>query len=115
MSICAALALGIHLGTYHFDRNRGYEEFNPGAYVRCDNITAGAYRNSEGKPSVYAGYTGRPFASIPLDVTVGGVTGYRRSTVVPLLVPSVRIGDARLSLLLPLEKGGGGVHLSWEF
>lgn len=30
------------------------------------------------------------------------------------LAVGLHIGSVRLSLLLPLEKGGGGVHISWE-
>jgi hypothetical protein len=111
--LCTALAIGLHLGTYHFDASKGYNDFNPGAYVVCDGWTSGAYRNSERKPSVYAGKT---FAFSGFDVTIGAVTGYRRAALTPMLVPSHKFENGvRLSLLLPAEKGGGGVHLSWEF
>ena len=114
MLTCTALAIGMHIGTYHFDRSRGYNEVNPGAYVVCDRVTAGVYRNSLRKPSFYAGYTFERLLG-PVDLTVGGVTGYPRAKLMPLLVPSVKLGHARLSLLLPIEKGGGGVHASWGF
>ena len=110
--LCTALAIGLHLGTYHFDASKGYNDFNPGAYVVCDGWTAGAYRNSERKPSLYVGKTFR----YGVDITIGAVTGYKRAPLTPLLVPSYKLENgARLSLLLPAEKGGGGVHLSWEF
>lgn len=114
MITCTALAIGLHIGTYHFDRTRDYNEVNLGAYVECDHYTAGIYRNSLRKTSAYAGYT---FDRVlgPVDVTVGAVSGYPRAALMPLLVPSVKLGSARLSLLLPIEKGGGGVHLSWEY
>jgi len=114
MIACTALAIGLHIGTYHFDRDRGYNEVNPGIYAECDHYTAGVYRNSLRKTSAYAGYTFERVLG-PIDVTVGGVTGYPRAALMPLAVPSVKVGSARLSLLLPIEKGGGGVHLSWEF
>lgn len=114
MSICAAIAIGMHLGTYHFDRERQYQEFNPGVYVVCDGWTAGAYRNSQNRNSAYIGKTFEHVLG-PVDVTIGGVVGYTRAPVVPMLVPSIKIGHARASLLLPVEKGGGGIHVSWEF
>lgn len=114
MITCTALAIGLHIGTYHFDRTREYNEVNPGGYALCDDYVAGAYLNSESKLSVYAGKTFKNVVG-PVDVTVGAVAGYSRSPVLPLVVPSVKLGSARLSLLLPLEKGGGGVHLSWEY
>lgn len=112
--LCASLILGAHLATYHFDRSRDYNEVNLGAYVQCGQVVAGVYHNSERGVSVWGGHQ---FARVvgPVDVTVGLVAGYKRSPVLPMLVPSVRLGHARLSLLLPLEKGGGGVHLSTEF
>lgn len=113
MITCTALAIGLHIGTYHFDRSKDYNEFNPGIYAVCDGWTAGAYHNSERKVSVYAG---RTFDVGPIDVTLGAVAGYRRAPLVPMVVPSYKIKDGpRVSLLLPLEKGGGGLHLSWEF
>lgn len=113
MLTCTALAIGLHIGTYHFDRSKDYNEFNPGVYALCDGWTAGAYHNSERRVSVYAG---RTFDVGPVDVTLGAVTGYSRAPLVPLVVPSYKIrGGPRVSLLLPLEKGGGGLHLSWEF
>lgn len=109
----AALTLGLHLGTYHFDRERGYEELNPGVYAVYDGWTAGAYRNSEHGTSVYAGYTFRRVLGTPVDVTAGVV---RYGAWGPLLVPSYKLPSGlRLSLLLPVEKRGGGIHASWEF
>lgn len=112
--LCASLILGAHLATYHFDRARDYNEVNLGAYARCGQLVAGVYHNSDRGVSVWGG---KQFDRVvgPVDVTVGLVAGYKRSPVLPLLVPSVRLGNVRLSLLLPLEKGGGGVHLSTEF
>lgn len=114
MITCTALAIGLHIGTYHFDRDRGYNEVNPGIYAECDGWAAGAYYNSQRAVSVWGG---KQFDRVlgPVDVTVGLVAGYSRAALLPLVVPSVKIGSARLSLLLPAEKGGGGVHLSWEF
>lgn len=114
MITCDVIAIGLHIGTYHFDRTSDYNEVNLGAYAECDHYTTGIYRNSLRKPSVYAGYT---FDRVlgPVDVTVGAVSGYPRATLMPLVVPSIKFNSARLSLLLPTNKSGKGVHLSWEF
>lgn len=121
-ALCEGLVVGLHLISLHsnptyttslsrmgreLDSER-YQSVTPGLYVRAPNgFTAGAYRNSFGKPSVYAGWTfsteDETFA-----VTVGAVTGYRRRIHVdhgpgtapyetdgralePVLVPSVRL------------------------
>jgi hypothetical protein len=112
--LCASLVLGLHLATYHFDRDRAYNEVNLGGYAQCESWAAGAYRNSERNVSVWGG---KQFDQVvgPVDVTVGLVAGYKRAPVLPMLIPSLKAGNARLSLLLPLEKGGGGLHLSTEF
>lgn len=111
--LCSSIiAIGLHLGTYHFDRNRDYQEFNPGTYVRCEDVTAGVYFNSERKTSAWIGVERK---TGPIDWTLGVVFGYTRSPVLPLVVPSYKVGSTRVSLLLPLEKGGGGFHVSYEF
>lgn len=114
MVTCATIVLGLHLATYHFDRDRKYEEFNPGAYATCDEYEAGLYRNSEGKFSTHVGYTVRN-AIGPIDLTFGMVTGYKRGPILPLFIPSVKLGDVRIHLLIPIEKRGGGLHMSYEF
>jgi hypothetical protein len=40
LTLCC-IALGIHVGTYHFERSRGYREINPGLYLRADRWQAG--------------------------------------------------------------------------
>jgi hypothetical protein len=113
MITCAALVVGLHVGTHHFSDNRPHKAFNPGLYAACDALTAGVLRNSSGHLSVYAGYM---LKAGPVDVLAGGMTGYRDRSVRPMLVPSVRLGSlpARVSLLLPVDERGGGVHLSIE-
>jgi len=111
---CTALAIGIHLATYHFDRDLTYKEFNPGAYVACDGYTVGGYRNSENKNSVYVGYQ---FTNVlgPIDIFLGAATGYSRASVVPMLIPSVKWKTIRLSVVPPMKDTSGGAHLSLEF
>ncbi len=125
--------LGLHLLTAH--AAQGYEAITPGAYARHESgFTVGAYRNSIGRPSAYAGWTfeteDRRFA-----LTVGAVTGYEKrcridrfeheggiatvprcsghtGKVGPLISPSVKIGDARLALVAFKRPA---IHLAWEF
>ena len=109
--------VGIHLGTKHAPGS-GYQDFNPGAYIVWQSgATLGAYRNSEGAGSVYAGWT---WERGPFGLSAFAVTGYRRGAVVPGLVPSVRLplGEktgARISYILAPEKRDRAVHLSVEF
>lgn len=111
---CAAVAIGIHLATYHFDRDANYNEFNPGAYVACDEYVAGVYYNSEKRTSVYVGYQ---FVNVlgPIDIIVGVVTGYERANVAPLLLPSVKWNNVRLSIVPPVKDIPSALHLSLEF
>lgn len=122
MITAAAIVVGMHLSTAHFNMAPGVamQDRNPGLYLRFSNgATGGAYRNSEGRVSAYAGWT---FSSANgrWSITAGGVTGYRDERVGPLLVPSVRLGSAaglsvRLSYLAKTRKDGAqGVHLSIE-
>jgi hypothetical protein len=72
-------------------RECAYQNLNPGAYVRLANgATFGAYRNSYGDASAYAGWTwqteGGAFA-----LTAGAVAGYRGSPIAPLVAPSMRL------------------------
>ena len=73
----SGLILGLHLLSLHVPHNADLREVNPGVYARMDGFTAGAYANSIGRLSVYAGYTvetpDQRFA-----LTVGAVSGYRR-------------------------------------
>ncbi len=110
-----AQVIGVHIATYH-DSGK-WSDFNPGVYVRTeDGLTAGIYRNSIRKTSVHAGYTwSRPHAWGDVSLTAGVVTGYAQ-TLGPLLVPSVRVGNLRLTLLPKSSpKGATGLHLSTEF
>lgn len=118
-----AIILGLHLATAHFGGTAASQmhDANPGLYVRLGNgATAGAYRNSEGRPSVYAGWTWST-ADGRWAITAGGVTGYARAAVSPLVVPSLRVGlgdtgwATRLAYLhKPHSHGASGVHMSIE-
>lgn len=115
MSGLAACALGLHLASAHV--TPGFQNVNPGAYVQCQNgLTAGAYRNSVNRPSLYLGHT---WHRGPFALSAVAITGYPLAPIVPALVPSVAIKltqttKARVSLLLA-PKGGTAAHLSIEW
>lgn len=114
----AIKAVGVHIASYHAPAG-DFNNYNPGLYLRLNNgFTAGAYYNSERHTSAYAGYThewGR------LAVTVGAITGYRRTNVMPMVVPSVRLGKIenatfRLAYVPRIERNGAhAIHLTAEF
>lgn len=113
---CTTLALGYHLATAHAAvaevRNR-INEFNPGAYVQCDSLAAGAYMNTWGRLSVYGAKV------VPLaprtGLVLGAVTGYSR-TLTPMAMLTYRLADGtRLSFIPSTPAALGGVHLSREF
>ena len=109
---------GVHIGSQHFP-GKDYNNINPGAYVRYDSgFTLGAYYNSERRVSAYAGYTyewGR------FGITLGGITGYKRMAILPMVVPTLRLGQIgpatiRLAFLPKIEKSGATViHFMAEF
>lgn len=111
----AQTTVGAHLGTYHVDRKAGYDEFNPGLYVKHDIYTAGVYHNSEGGTSYYAGFT---HEWKYVGVTWGLIGGYKRGTL-PMLVPHVKLGSGfRLAFLPPIpgaDNNTAGLHLMKDF
>jgi len=110
------VTVGVHVYTYHFTESAGFNNVNPGAYIVVNGWTGGLFYNSERHMSGYAGYTFRNVLGSPIDVVVGGVTGYAVAPVVPLVAPSVLVTKhLRLSLPLTPYKTGWGVHASLEF
>lgn len=87
-----AQTIGLHLGSKH--SAAGYNNVNPGLYLRsADGWTAGAYRNSVRRTSVYAGWTGGIdiTSGVRAEVTAGFITGYPVAAVLPMAVPSLRV------------------------
>jgi len=109
---------GLHLVSYH-EPDKTYNNTNPGAYYRHpDGWTAGFYRNSVRRDSIYIGYTWKYGI---LDITTAGVSGYFHK-VQPLLVPSISLGTwqgftPRIAYIPRVEKkiGSHVVHLMVEF
>lgn len=114
-------AVGVHVGSQHFPK-QDFNNFNPGVYVQFEAAetawVAGAYYNSERRPTVYAGWN---YSVTPwLDVTLGGATGYRWP-VTPAIIPSVHFPvtdnvHARVAFIPRFEKSGSNVvHLAMEW
>jgi hypothetical protein len=122
----SATTLGLHLGSRHSNYDQPWNDVNPGLYARFDNgVIVGTLRNSERTQSYYAGWSRDwPLTThIDAGITLGLITGYKRADVLPLVVPSIRLGftenvGLRTSLLVnPDKRGAHAVHLSveWKF
>lgn len=95
-----------------------FETVTPGVSLRLANgATFGAYRNSYGRGSAYAGWTFET-ADQRWALTVGAVTGYPGRPVAPLVVPSLRLGldavgapgwSARIALIPKPPTHGHGI------
>jgi len=73
--------------------------------------TVGAFRNSIGRNSGYAGWT---WQAGPFGLTAGAITGYPRAKVLPLLVPSYRLASGVRISVVPNPFGAAALHLSLE-
>lgn len=83
--IFESIILGVHLASAHIPAPEGINNFNPGVYIQADGWTAGAYRNSYRRPSLYLGHT---LSWGPASLFLGAVTGYHKP-VLPLVAPSL--------------------------
>jgi len=122
----AQTTVGLHLVSHHFPERPGQRNFNPGVYVRtAEGWTAGYYRNTLDRNSVYAGYTLQHEINgfVAVALTAGAVTGYRRnddgigfakSALTPMLAPSLKLGPARLSYIPGVGVSPSVLHLSVE-
>lgn len=117
--------VGLHLVTAH--SVQGYNNTNLGLYAGWADSTGtgpvlGTYYNSERAQSLYAGYVWSWRASslpVSASITSGLITGYKASTVLPLLVPSAALHAGRTALRLTYvpkieKKGAHALHLSME-
>ena len=106
-------AVGLHIGSYH--DKPGFNNTNPGIYlVSEDNTVVGIYNNSFKKPSLYVV---KNFSTEDkrFSLAIGAVTGYSQSPVMPLIVPSIKLGNFRLSFLpRSAPKNADVLHLSYE-
>lgn len=94
--------------SYHFDRNKGLEDFNPGLGFEYPvnetvSVTAGAFRNSDRVQSRYVGVYVMPFEfhGVKFGAVVGGFDGYpnyRNGNWFPALIPTAAIEGRRWGL-----------------
>lgn len=104
--------IGLHLGSMHFPA-KDFNNVNPGIYIKTENnYVAGGYYNSIRKPSFYLG---KNFEYKMFSLTVGGVTGYDRLPITPLILPSVKLGDVRITVVPPVAGISAVVHVSYEW
>jgi hypothetical protein len=126
--------------------DRGWNNRNPGVYARWGNgATIGTFKNSLYRQSTYLGWTVSDLSDT-VSLTLGAISGYDKitsgmgdhqdvrcdstngcrlvnlkSVILPLVVPSVRIGimgglSARLSLLaVPKHPAAAHLSLEWRF
>ena len=138
-----SLTIGLHVASVHIPSISGYNDFNPGLYLRESSYgaTAGFYRNSFSRPSYYVGWTG---TLKPFSIMLGAVTGYEKRKVMgggggitclpdalpntcwhyegnghavePMIAPSVLIGPARIWFIPKLiaSMDASVIHLSVE-
>ena len=114
------LTIGAHVGSWH--SLPGRNNVNPGLYVRtADGLQVGAYRNSERGESVYVGqmFSARLGADLEASVMVGAVHGYKRAGLLPVVMPSIRVGGdfgVRIGYIPPAApKHSHVVHLMAEW
>ncbi len=116
-----AQSVGVHTVSVH--EKPGFNNTNPGLYVRHDNgLTLGFYNNSYSRQSVYVGYTieTAPWHNFSAAMTVGGVTGYPAAKVMVLAVPSIayHFGDSAVRLGIvprpPRAGAAAALHLMFE-
>jgi hypothetical protein len=112
--------IGVHIGSHHWPSTSAkklkFNNENPGLYVRWKSgITAGFYRNSDFRNSVYGGWTWAGSDCGPA-LTLGVITGYNKGTI-PLLVPSMCVlGHLRVMFIPRVEpKGAAVLHIAAEF
>ena len=115
----------VHVASVH--TQPGYNNTNPGIGLRWadaagDGLVAGVYYNSERSTSAYAGYAWNWQIAGPVSaqIVVGGVGGYKRAAVVPMLLPSVAlrltpVTSVRLSGSPPIRDIPGFAHVSFDF
>jgi hypothetical protein len=116
--------IGLHLASWH--SKPGYNNVNPGAYWRGDSgLTVGAYCNSESRSALFPGarrcelarYVGYSFEAGPVTLTAGVIDGYQRGAV-PMVLPSVKLGDTLRLAFIPRidpKRGAHVLHLMAEF
>lgn len=102
--------VGVHLLSFH--SAGGYQTLTPGIFYRSGPVVVGAFRNSEGRGSAYAGWH-RQYGA--WATTAGLVTGYERAKVLPMFVVTYKLDDHFRLGVVPNPKGAWALHLAYEF
>ena len=120
-SLAQAQTLGIHLVSWH--DKPGFNNTNPGLYLKTqEGYLVGTVKNSENAQSYYAGKVfDYPLTrKVSGSLTVGVISGYKASPLLPLVTPSVSIrvnpsDSLRVSYLPKVNKAGShALHMSFE-
>ena len=123
-----SLVLGVHLVSVHMPAEPHHNNVNAGIYVRADGWTAGTYRNTLRRQSVYFG---RQFDVGFVSLGVGLISGYRKECAgsacygetahrwSPMLAPSVALPRVagivpRVWVIPGFANSASVVHLSVE-
>ena len=89
MLCSTALAIGMHLGSWHSKYNNEFNTANPGMYLQYNSFVVGSYKNSVSKQSNYVGYVFDITEDCRYEVQIGAVSGYT-TKVLPYVAASVK-------------------------
>jgi hypothetical protein len=80
-----------------------YRNVTPGFYVsrRGGGWGGGILRNSEGRTSAHIDYTMQT-ANRRFALTIGAITGYSQHSLLPYMMPSIRVGSDGFALRVGL-------------
>ena len=84
-----ALAIGMHLNSWHSKYNDKFNTNNPGVFVQYQGYTVGTYYNSERNQSLYVGKIWDLDSDCRYELQVGAVSGYS-TKVLPYVAASVK-------------------------
>jgi hypothetical protein len=85
----AALAIGMHLNSWHSKYNDEFNTNNPGVFMQYQGYAVGTYYNSLCKQSLYVGKIWDLDLDCRYEVQVGAVSGYATG-VLPYAAASVK-------------------------
>jgi hypothetical protein len=108
---------GVHLGTYHMNREKDFKEVNLGIYISTKDFTVGAYENSGARGVVYAGATVKLLGQIDC---LAGLMFSEYKLGEPMIVFSYKVPNTPFRVsYLPSKPGvkydTQALHLSMEF
>lgn len=139
IELLTGITVGLHIASAHFPAREYHNNTNPGIYAIADGWTAGVYRNTLRRTSIYAGKQwawdtayGEP------AVTLGVVSGYDKRTVpcgdwhrkqgwtgqcsfgvsnakiIPMIAPSWKIKSTRIWYMPGVGNSSSVIHVSVE-